>query len=86
MTDTMKQELNYKIQVEPAIFTIINRVAADCEAFGVSKEDIHRAIWAWADMKLAEYETPPQWLWLELEARRQQKEALNTIDGEVERS
>lgn len=79
----MQTELNYKIQVEPAINTILETVARDCEAFGISPDDFTRAIWSWADARLQNYDSPPQWLWTELARQQQARDDANTIDGEA---
>lgn len=79
----MQSELNYKIQVEPPLFTIFNQVAQDCEGFGISPDDFARAIWSWADRRLQEYDNPPQWLWTELAKQQQARDAANTIEGEA---
>lgn len=85
MNTGMKTELNYKIQVEPVLFTILNKVAEDCEGFGISPDDFTRAIWSWADSRLHDYDNPPQWLWTELAKQQQAREDANTVDGEVGR-
>lgn len=85
MNEAMKTELNYKIQVEPNLFAIFNKIAADCRLFNISQDDFTRAVWAFADGRLQGYDTPPQWLWTELAAKEQARDAANTIDGEAGR-
>lgn len=83
MTQGMQTELNYKIQVEPVLFTILNQVASDCAGFNISADDFTRAVWCWADQQLQTYDNPPPWLWTELAARQKASEAANTIEGEA---
>lgn len=79
----MKDELNYKINIEPVLFSILNHIEDDVAGFGISEEDFLRAVWVYADMKLNQLETPPQWLWTEINRKQQQAEASNTVEGEV---
>jgi hypothetical protein len=79
----MQTELNYKIQVEPVLFTILNQVAADCAGFNISADDFTRAVWTWADQQLQTYDNPPQWLWTALAQAQQARDADNTIEGEA---
>lgn len=79
----MKTEINYKVQVEPAVFNILETIRVDVQQFGISDEEFLRAIWTWADGRLHEYDTPPQWLWVAMEQAQQAREAANTIDGEA---
>jgi hypothetical protein len=80
----MSSEIEYKINVEPAMFTILSKIGVDVQGFGVSSDDFTRALWTYADQRLDEYDTVPQWLWQELENKRRAAEASNTVDGEVE--
>jgi hypothetical protein len=79
----MQTEINYRVNVEPAIFTILSKIENDVAQFGISPDEFTRALWTFADHKLDEYSTAPQWLWQELENKRQQAEASNTVEGEV---
>jgi hypothetical protein len=86
MTNVINQsDLNYKIQVEPAIFAIINQVAQDVARFDISPDQFIRAVWTWADKALDDYDAAPQWLLHELAKAQQAREARNTIDGEAGR-
>lgn len=76
-------ELNYKIQIEPAIFAILNQVEQDVAQFDIDPDLFIRAVWAWADGKLEEYDAPPQWLWTELARAQRARDAANTIEGEA---
>lgn len=79
----MNPEINYKIQVEPALFTILAKIAGDVGQFGITPDEFTRALWAFTSDRLDEYDTEPQWVRQELEYKRQRAEASNTIDGEV---
>lgn len=84
MTDNaMQREVTYKVHVEPNLFTVFSKMEHDMGNFNISRDEFIRALWVYADMKLNEYPTPPQWLWQELDNKRQQSEASNTVDGEV---
>jgi hypothetical protein len=81
MNTGMKTELNYKVQVEPTLFAIFNKIASDLPQFNITQDDFTRAVWAYADSRLQDYTEPPQWLWLELAAKEQARDAANTIEG-----
>lgn len=78
----MKDELNYKVHVEPAMFNILNQIGRDVAGLGISEDDFIRSLWVYTQTKLDENE-PPQWLWTELDRRVQEAEASNTVEGEV---
>lgn len=79
MNTGMQQELNYKVQIEPVLFTILERIRQDCHQFNISEEDFTRAVWAYADERVRD--NPPQWLWMELAKQQQARDAANTIEG-----
>lgn len=78
-----QSELNYKVNVEPALFTILQEVERNVVGFGIERDTFIRALWVYADMRLNESETPPSWLWDELERKQQQADPSNIIDGEA---
>lgn len=79
----MKEELNYKINVEPAMFSILYKIQSDVAGFGITKDMFTRALWVYGASLLDELETPPSWLMDEAQRRQQQAEASNIIDGEA---
>lgn len=79
----MKEEIKYKIHVEPAMFTILEKLRSDIGQFGIEPDEFVRAMWTYADQQLDGYSKAPQWLWQELENKRNRAEASMTVEGEV---
>lgn len=78
-----KLEINYKIYVEPKMMELLDSMAGDLSQF-ISKDDFIRALWVFThNMMDEEYAVPPSWLLQELETKRREAEASNTVEGEV---
>jgi hypothetical protein len=79
-----KAEINYKINVEPKMFELFGEIAKDLSQY-ISVDDFVRGMWVFTHHVMEqEYHVPPQWLLTELESKRREAEASNTVEGEVE--
>lgn len=78
----MNNELNFKLNVQPAINDMMENTEAElAKAYGITPDDFRHAIFNWITEKLIGQ--TPLWMLDEMAQLNARAEADNTIEGEA---
>lgn len=78
----MNKDLNYQLNVQPAIYDMLHNTEAElAQVYAISNEDFKRAVFSWVMDKLVR--NTPLWMVQELHELQAQIERERTIEGQV---
>lgn len=60
----MRGDLEYKLFVEPPVFSVMEQVVKDAQHFDLTRDEVVRAVYNWFIQEIAE--TAPEWLMKEV--------------------
>jgi hypothetical protein len=66
-TPEQKNELEFRIHIEPVVRAMLDGVEKDSEQMGLTPDLFQRAVWTWAMQRLLRSNKEPAWFIPELE-------------------
>lgn len=81
-TQTMRDEIRFKLEVELPVQAVMGRVESDANAVGISSDEFVRGVWHWMQEAL-ERSNSKEWMYKEYMRLAEQQEAEQIIEGET---